>query len=196
MSDKNSTRRLNKKLVIKLTIGVVLMFGFSYMLVPLYTLICKQAGLNGRTDNRAVVADSNMSVDRSRTIEVEFTATVHGDIPFVFKPLIHHIKVHPGEQKLVYYYAENRTGHDITVQAIPSITPDYAAKNFKKTQCFCFTQQFFFDHEKADMPVYFYIDPHVPKDVKAMTLSYTLYDENHNIKTNQINQTKRIELNS
>ena len=161
------------------------MFGFSYAMVPLYTLVCQQIGLNGRTKAGPSVMAKGMTVDTSRTIDVEFTATVHNDFPFVFKPLTHHIKIHPGEKKLVYYYAKNNTGHSLTVQAIPSIMPDGSAKYLKKTECFCFTQQYFFDGEKANMPVYFYIDPAVPKRTKSMVLSYTLYDVKKFIKKDE-----------
>lgn len=169
--------KLKKHRVIVYTvIGVFAMFGFSYLMVPLYTLVCENLGINGRTANVAEQAYAGMEPDLSRTIDVEFTATVHGDFAFEFRPLIQHIKVHPGEKKLIYYYAVNKTGHPITIQAIPSIMPDDSAKYFKKTQCFCFTQQYFFPGEKADMPVYFYISPKVSKKTKAMVLSYTLYD--------------------
>lgn len=185
----------NKKLALKLGLGSTLMFGFAYLLVPLYTLLCNKTGLNGRTADGPSAVDPRMQVDNSRRIQVEFTTTVHGDLSFVFKPLVHHVYVHPGEKKLIYFYAQNTTGHPITVQAVPSITPDYAAKHFKKTQCFCFTQQYFFKNERADMPVYFYIDPDVPKDIKAMTLSYTLFDATPYLKKNQKQNTQgRIEL--
>lgn len=166
-------------------LGVLGMFGFSYLMVPLYTLVCKNLGINGRTSDVADSADVGMKPDLTRTIDVEFTATVHNDFPFEFRPLIRHMKVHPGEHKLVYYYAVNKTGHPLTVQAIPSIMPDDTAKYFKKTQCFCFTQQYFFNGEKADMPVYFYISPRIPKGTKTMVLSYTLYDVKKFIKKGQ-----------
>ncbi len=36
-------------LVKKLAVVVVLMFGFGYALVPLYNVLCKATGLNGKT---------------------------------------------------------------------------------------------------------------------------------------------------
>jgi cytochrome c oxidase assembly protein subunit 11 len=177
-------------------LGIFAMFGFSYLMVPLYSLVCKNLGINGRTGSGPDETILGMKADTSRTIDVEFTATIHGDFPFVFRPLIHHLSVHPGEKKLLYYYAENKTGHPITIQAIPSIMPDDSAKYFKKTQCFCFTQQYFFDGEKADMPVYFYISPDVPKRTKTMVLSYTLYDVKKFLKKDEKYYRKgRIDVN-
>lgn len=184
----------NKRLTIKIVIGVLFMFGFSYALVPIYTLVCKKIGINGQGDFQAVKAPADMQVDTSRNITVVFSSTVHGKLPFEFKPLLKHVTVHPGETKLIYFYAKNTTGKGITVQAIPSITPDAVARYLKKTQCFCFTQQYFFKGETADMPVYFYIDPAIPKEYKEMTLSYTLFDVTHFLKKQKHFSKGRIEL--
>lgn len=172
----------HKRLVLILVGGILFMFGFCYMLVPLYELICKIEGINGKTAKSPSVIDSMMKVDYSRTIKVDFTTTLNGDLGFKFIPLQRHVIVHPGERKLIYFYAENNTGREITVQAIPSITPMDAARFLKKTECFCFTQQYFFKGQKADMPVYFFIEPEIAKDIKEVTLSYTLFDASAYVK--------------
>ena len=161
------------------------MFGFSYLMVPLYKLVCQKIGINGRTSDGPDSVIAHMQVDKTRTIDVEFTATIHNDIGFQFRPLVRHVQVHPGERKMIYYYAENSTGRALTVQAIPSIMPDDSARYFKKTECFCFTQQYFLKGEKANMPVYFYISPDVPKETNSMVLSYTLYDVKDHLKKNE-----------
>ncbi len=166
----------HKRLTGLLICGVLFMFGFCYMLVPFYNLVCKQIGYNGKSVRAPAVVAPGMQVDHTRMIDVEFSTTLHGSLPFKFIPLQHHVAIHPGEKKLVYFFAENQTGHEMTVQAIPSITPNDAARYLKKTECFCFTQQHFFKGEKADMPVYFFIDPSVDKNIKEITLSYTLFD--------------------
>jgi cytochrome c oxidase assembly protein subunit 11 len=110
-------------------------------------------------------------------------------------PLQHTLEIHPGEKKNVYFYAENKTGNEKTVQAVPSITPIDAARFLKKIECFCFTQQYFFKGEKADMPVHFYIDPAIPKNIKEITLSYTLFDASGFERKNQKHFAKgRIDL--
>lgn len=166
----------HKRLTLILVFGVLFMFAFCYMLVPIFNLVCKQIGINGKSVTSATAIIPGMQVDKSRTIKIEFTTGIHGNLKFKFIPLHRHIEIHPGETKLVYFYAENQTGAEQTVQAVPSITPTDAARFLKKTECFCFTQQYFFKGEKADMPVYFFVDPAVPKDVKEITLSYTLFD--------------------
>lgn len=166
----------NKQLTVILIAGVIFMFGFSYLMVPIFNIMCKQTGINGKGAISPTVASKDMNIDQSRTIKVELTTEIHGGLGFKFIPLQRHIIIHPGETRLIYFYAENQTGQEKTVQAVPSITPADAARFLKKTECFCFTQQYFFKGEKADMPVYFFIDPSVPKEIKEVTLAYTLFD--------------------
>lgn len=164
------------------------------MLVPLYALICKQEGINGKSANSAAALDSGMQVDKSRVIKVYFSTTLHSGLKFKFVPLERYIEIHPGERKLVYFFAENQSGQEMTVQAIPSITPMDGARFLKKTECFCFTQQYFFKGEKANMPVYFFIDPAISKDIKAVTLSYTLFDASGYLKKQERFTKGRIDL--
>ena len=64
----------------------------------------------------------------------------------------------------------------MVAQAIPSVAPSKAAAYFHKTECFCFTQQVLQPGETVMMPVRFIVDPALPKDVKHLTLAYTLFD--------------------
>lgn len=173
---RDDFKRKNKRLTLILVCGVIFMFVFCYLLVPIFNIVCKQIGINGKSATSATKIAPGMQVDKTRTIKVEFTTGIHGKLNFKFIPLHRHIEIHPGETKLVYFYAENQAGKEMTVQAVPSITPADAARFLKKTECFCFTQQYFFKGEKADMPVYFFVDPAIPKEVKEITLSYTLFD--------------------
>jgi len=188
-------RKSNKKLITLLVCGVIGMFGFCYMLIPLYRLICEVEGINGQAANKPTLVASDMQPDKTRTIKVDFSTTISKDLKFRFIPLARHITIHPGERKLIYFYAENLSGKNITVQAIPSITPMDAARYLKKTECFCFTQQYFYKGERADMPVYFFIEPTISKKIKEVTLSYTLFDATPYIKKTEEHFTKgRIDL--
>lgn len=173
---KKNTKKAIRKMTVILSCVAIFMFAFSYMMVPIFTFVCQQVGINGKGGTIAKVAKADMQADLTRTIKVTFASTVNSQLPFKFVPLQHQIEIHPGERKLIYFYAENQSGTDKTVQAIPSITPADAARFLKKIECFCFTQQFFSKNEKADMFVNFYIDPDVSKEIKEITLSYTLLD--------------------
>ena len=60
--NQESQARKNKVLLIKLSLGVLFMFGFAYMLVPLYSLVCKQWGINGKADTAVAQAPKNLTV--------------------------------------------------------------------------------------------------------------------------------------
>ncbi|NNG63331.1 cytochrome c oxidase assembly protein, partial [Pseudomonas fragi] len=60
--------------------------------------------------------------------------------------------------------------------AVPSISPAEAAQYFHKTECFCFTQQVLQPGQSLEMPMRFIVDRDMPKDVKHLTLAYTLFD--------------------
>ena len=86
------------------------------------------------------------------------------------------MKVHPGEMTQVVYEVVNKQSYKMDAQAIPSYAPQQAAQYFKKMECFCFKQQTLEANEARQMPVVFYIDPKLPKDVKTITLSYTFFE--------------------
>ncbi|HVV68507.1 MAG TPA: cytochrome c oxidase assembly protein [Gammaproteobacteria bacterium] len=165
----------SKRLVIILLVCAVFMFGFGYALVPLYNVLCQKLGFNGKTSGMvAPVAVS--AVDESRTITVQFLATNNANLPWKFHPYRTSIEVHPGENAKIAYFAKNLSDHPMTVQAVPSVSPGVAAKYLKKTECFCFAQQTLNSNESMDMPLLFHLDRDLPKDVKTVTLAYTLFD--------------------
>ena len=102
-----TVRSDNLRMVAKLTLVTVMMFGFGYALVPMYKHICEALGINvlslaeagqggGRRDMPA-----NTQIDTSRTVTIEFDANAHG--PWDFKPAMASVQVHPGEMATVMY---------------------------------------------------------------------------------------------
>jgi cytochrome c oxidase assembly protein subunit 11 len=169
-----SVRQKNKKLTWILAGVTVGMFGFGFALVPLYNTFCNVLGINGKTAKTAQAVST--TVDDSRWVTMEFIAINSGGVQWKFSPSVQRIKLHPGEMKRLTFYAENYSDHQMVVQAIPSVSPGIAAKYLKKTECFCFTQQTLNSHEAMNMPLLFHLDKDLPKQVKTLTLSYTLYD--------------------
>lgn len=165
--------------ILLLTLLVILMFGFGYALVPIYNTLCQALGLNGKTGGPT--AQSNL-VDESRWVTVQFLATNNANLPWKFYPVTTKIKIHPGENTKVAYFAENDSSKNMTVQAVPSVTPGLAAKFLKKTECFCFNRQTLKSKESMEMPLIFHLDTHLPKQYNTVTLAYTLFDVT-NIKT-------------
>lgn len=165
-----------KTLITKLALVVAGMFGFVFfVMVPLYDVFCEVTGLNGKTNAEAYEA-IEVGVDTSREITVQFVASNNDQMSWKFEPNTTTIKVHPGEATSISYFAKNPTQGEMVAQAIPSVSPGRAAEYFHKTECFCFNQQTLAGGESLDMPLRFIVDQDLPKDIKTITLSYTIFD--------------------
>jgi cytochrome c oxidase assembly protein subunit 11 len=172
-------RRENLKMVGKLGVITLGMFAFGYALVPLYKAICEATGINVLALSEQEVPGAkpkqlNTQVDATRTITVEFDVNARG--PWLFKPAVRSLQVHPGELTTVLYEFQNIQNRTMAAQAIPSYAPSQAASHFNKLECFCFNQYTLAPGEKKEWPVAFVIDPKLPKDVTTITLSYTFFE--------------------
>ncbi|BCQ66075.1 hypothetical protein PEQA60_00650 [Pseudomonas sp. Eqa60] len=83
-----------KKLVTRLLLVVVAMFVFGFALVPIYDVMCKALGINGKTGGQ--YADQGQQVDVSRQVRVQFLSTNAIDMVWDFYPKSDDIVVHPG----------------------------------------------------------------------------------------------------
>ena len=157
-----------------LTAMAIAMFGFGYLLVPLYDKFCEITGIGGRT---GVVVEQELGggVDESRLVTVHFDANVNSSLPWRFEPSEQMMQVHPGRLYETTYVAYNRADHAVVAQAVPSVAPGQASLYFNKTECFCFTEQRLGPGESRDMPVRFVVDPGLPGRVDLVTLSYIVY---------------------
>jgi cytochrome c oxidase assembly protein subunit 11 len=159
----------------KLVVVAVVMFGFGYALVPVYRQMCELLGINVLTQKDGMaVRGANTQIDKSRTITVELDGNSQG--PWRFRPTTRSIEVHPGELATVMYEVVNTQNRTVQAQAIPSYAPQSATPHFKKVECFCFKQQTLKPHEARQMPVVFFVDPALPREVKTITLSYTFFE--------------------
>ena len=164
----------NRRLLVRLGISAVVMFGFGFLLVPFYEKICEATGINNLLQPDKVSVE-NTQVDRSRTVLVQFDANLH-DLPWRFQPQQRSVSVHPGELVHVAYEVGNNRNLPITGQAVPSYGPQVAGQYFRKLDCFCFTQQTLAPGEQRTMPLVFVLDPNLPADVTTITLSYTFFE--------------------
>jgi cytochrome c oxidase assembly protein subunit 11 len=172
VNDAIDTRQGNRKLLAKLLVIAVAMFGFGYGLVPFYDRICEATGLReiARADE-----PKNTQVDATRAVRIELDSNVR-KLPWTFRPLETVVRVHPGELRQVVYEIVNTTDRPITGQAIPSYGPQHASQYFRKLECFCFAKQTLAPGERRQMPVVFVVDPSLPKDIATITLSYTFFE--------------------
>jgi cytochrome c oxidase assembly protein subunit 11 len=165
----------NNKIVVKLLVIVVGMFGFGFALVPLYDVLCDALGINGKTADTAAVYQA-VEVDESRLITIDFITRINTGMPWEFRAETRRVKVHPGQINQVNFYVKNPAKTDIVGQAVPSVSPGPAAIYMNKTECFCFEQQTLTAGEEVLMPMQFYVDPQLPENITYFTVQYTLYN--------------------
>ena len=162
--------------VIKLVTVAVGMFAFVFVvMVPLYDVLCDALGINGKTSGQVYTAVP-AAVDESRLVTIQFIATNNEGMPWEFGPSTTAMKVNPGAVNDTVFYARNPLPRAMVAQAIPSVSPARAAEYFHKTECFCFNQQPLDGESAAEMPLQFIIDQDLPRDIKTITLSYTIFD--------------------
>ena len=174
----SSVRRpSHRALLLKLGLLVIGACAFGYAMVPLYNVLCKVSGLNGKTDKKAVAAEvvSEVKADTTRLVRVEFAGSTMQGLSWEFRPNKEYIEVHPGEVTTATFYARNPTNQTIVGQAVPSVSPGWAAQYFKKLACFCFSQQKLGPGEAKQMPLVFYVSPQLPDDVRELALVYSFF---------------------
>src|SRR4051812_21075127 len=85
----------NRRLMTRLVVIALGMFGFGFALVPFYESICEATGMRNVFQPDAPLA-RNSQVDVSRDIAVDFDANTQR-LPWTFKPVEGSMTVHPGE---------------------------------------------------------------------------------------------------
>jgi cytochrome c oxidase assembly protein subunit 11 len=167
----------HRKLIIKCLVAVVASTAFGFAMVPLYDVLCKVTGLNGKTSGQAATAQAvkENHVDMTRMITVELDGRVMQGLSWDFTPKEPKIKVHPGEVIKTAFIAKNSTNQTLTGQAIPSVSPGWAAQYFKKVECFCFRKQKLAPGEIKEMSLVFYVKPELPTGVTDMALTYSFF---------------------
>ncbi len=165
------------KMILKMVIVSVMMFGFSFALIPLYDVFCEITGLNGKTSGVVTIDEAleKQVIDENRLVTVQFDASVNSKLNWEFRPTVLNMDVIPGKLYRTEFYAKNLSNKDITGRATYSVTPGKASLYFNKTECFCFTEQTLLAQEEIIMPVTFIVDSQLAKNVNIMTLSYTFY---------------------
>lgn len=160
-----------QKTVLITSLVAVLMFGFSFALIPLYKVLCEYTGISNR--ERVIVLQNN---PQGHEITLQFVTTNNAEIPWEFYPKTNSITIHPNENGKMLFYAKNNSDHAMTVQAVPSFSPKEAANYFDKIECFCFRQQTLQAGKSKEMPVIFHVKKNIPENIQTITLGYTLFN--------------------
>jgi cytochrome c oxidase assembly protein subunit 11 len=174
-------RRRNGATVLMLVSVVIGMVGLSFASVPLYRLFCAATGFGGTTQ-RATVAPKEIA---DTFVTARFNAETAPDLAWEFQPVVPEVRVHPGEQREIFYRAVNRSNEPLTGTATFNVMPAKSGIYFDKLQCFCFTEQHLAPGESRDMGVVFFVDPDMlrdpdTKDLQTITLSYSMFRARQN----------------
>jgi cytochrome c oxidase assembly protein Cox11 len=167
--------RKNLNVLIPCLAALTIMLALVAYAPQIYRKFCGATGYGGTTQR----AYSDPDVISKKTVTVAFDSNVAPGLPWRFEPEQRSVNVHLGEQKLVFFKAENLSDEPIVAHATYNVTPLTAGLYFNKIQCFCFNEERLDPHEKVDMPVVFYVDPAFADDpdnhhIDTITLSYTL----------------------
>lgn len=170
----------HRKVFIISGVVVAVMFSFCFAIVPFYSIICHATGISTSVPDdllkKAYGKDVHPEADLSREVTVQFIAEHNMGMPWDFYPKTKSVRIHPGENAKVFFYVRNATDRNMTVQAVPSLTPSNSVSHFHKIECFCFTNQSLKAHQSKDMPLIFNVDKDLPKEIHVITLAYTLFD--------------------
>src|SRR5690348_12462951 len=100
-------RRLATLAGLCLAVGVMTTL-VSYS-VTLYRLFCQATGANGHPQRVATAS----TVETDRVVTVSFNTDVAPGLPWRFRPVQSSVKVHLGEDTLVFFEAENTSDRPI-----------------------------------------------------------------------------------
>lgn len=171
----NPRYRKNLNVLLPCLVVLAVMAGVVAYSPELYRAFCGATGYGGTTQR----AYSDPAATSDKTVTVAFDSNVAPGLPWRFEPEQRSVNVHLGEQKLVFFTAENLSDESMVAHATFNVTPATSGIYFNKIQCFCFNEERLDPHQKVEMPVVFYVDPAFGKDsdnahIDTITLSYTL----------------------
>lgn len=165
-----------RRTVRRLLWAVLGMSGFAFLLVPFYDLLCKTAGINGKVALKAAAPSADRPVT-GPMVKLELDVNLSQQVPVRFAPRTSLLSVALGRSYETEFLVENLTDKTLVIQAIPSISPGFVAKYFKKMECFCFQRQVLKPKQKRTLPLKFLLSETFPlEEVKRLTLSYTIFE--------------------
>ncbi|MBL4798629.1 MAG: cytochrome c oxidase assembly protein [Oleispira sp.] len=177
--------KIDTRLLFKLVLFPCAMFGFGFLLIPLYDVFCDITGLNGKFDliNAQRVSAEKISEQQvddavdliSQQVILQFTTASDLTNIWQFKPDVSQLVIETGKQYKTVFHLRNPTGQVMEFTSIPSISPGLAAEYLIKTECFCFQKQILQPGEEVEMPLVFQLRQDIPKEFAKLTLAYRIY---------------------
>src|SRR5271168_646442 len=116
--EPRNRKNLNVLLPCIVTLGI--MSSLVAYSPELYRAFCGATGYGGTTQR--AYSDPTMTSDK--TVTVAFDSNVAPGLPWRFEPKQRSVTVHLGEQKLVFFTAENLSNESIVAHATFNVTPE------------------------------------------------------------------------
>ena len=97
----------SKNTVRNLSLAVVAMFGFGFLLVPIYDVFCEITGLNGKIKGPSTLTETAIEdVDR-REVLIQFVTHNNESMPWTFESQVNQVRVKTGEMQEAFFIFEN-----------------------------------------------------------------------------------------
>ena len=154
----------------------VAMFAFSYLLVPMYDVICKHMGVNGHVGHVAKSVNHHHLVS-DHPVKLQIVTNVNTELPWDVIPIERTKTIQPGETIEVHYYVRNKSAHSATVHPVLSLTPGELAQYFvQERDHHEQTTQSLAGGQSALWSMKFRLSQQIPDNVSELTLAYSLFD--------------------
>src|ERR1700679_2423936 len=108
-----STATRQRRLFLILIAVAAAMFGFGYVLPPLYAKVCQLTGFN-RLQSADTV--SGIQQDSNRKVLMQFDSNLRDDLPWNFRATQATASIHLGQLAHVSYEVSNNSDHAISGQ--------------------------------------------------------------------------------
>lgn len=163
--DIGAMAQKNQRLAIKLALAAALMFGFGYALSPFYAVFCQFLGIDR--------ANASLT-SAGAALRIEFDVNVAPDLAVTMQALDGVQVAHAGGQVRARFLLRNQSDQTAYLRAVPSFAPVRAAGLLQKLECFCFNAMSLAPHEAKEVTVVLLVAEHLPPEMGAATLSYSL----------------------
>lgn len=176
-----TVKKRNRRVLVGLLVVVVGMFGFGFVLIPIYRVMSNVYGFGGESHREDAAKLTGRrehamraGVDRTRTIKLQFGVIDNNALQVEFHPLQRQLSVHPGELREINYSLRNLSQQELQVQGLASVTPDIGARYLVSMGNMCCKPIALKAGQSRTLAVQVVIDPDVPARIQVLTLSYRL----------------------
>ncbi len=168
----STAARNQRMLVVLLGVAVTVVILTMVVLVPLYNLLCRQAGIQMRPNNVEVAAAG--AARTGRFVEVFFESKVFDGLQITFWADEPSQRVAVGVPARNIYHFRNQSDQTVHFRPIHQVSPGNIGQHFGMLVCFCFNDQTMEPGATAEFPVEYRFDPAMDERVRDVTLCYSL----------------------